>query len=96
MTDNLELEKLAFDIARKVAGDGAVEQVQVTDGVDASDRPAYHFTFLINDGLLQVRPGLVLIRVTQYLHDALMAHGDEHFPVIRILNQEDWSRRRVA
>jgi hypothetical protein len=96
MIDNPELERLAFDIARNVAGDGAVEQVQVVNGVDALDRPAYHFALLVNEGRLQVRPGLLLTRLIQQLRDALDARGDEHFPVLRFLNRDDWGKRRVA
>lgn len=91
-----ELEKLGRAAAAQVAGDDAVEQVEVTCGVDSSERPVYFFSFLIDQGRARERAGLVRIRTAQKLRDDLMARGDGHYPMIRVLNKEDWARRSDA
>jgi hypothetical protein len=72
------LEKLARDAALEIAGPDAFEQVEVETGVDLDDRPAYQFTFLINQALATQRAGQVRIR------------RGEHRPLIRILSNSDW------
>jgi len=98
MTQNatLDLEKLARDAAEQVAGADAVEQVEVVAGDDYTDRPVYRFTFLINHDLLQERIGMVGTRLHQRLRDELIAMGDEHYPVVQILDRKDWDRRDGA
>ena len=91
-----ELERLGFDAAQEVAGTDAVKQVEVASGVDLFERPAYFFSFLIDQGLAQHRAGLVRIRLMQKLLDELTARDDDHLPIIQILNQEDWEKRSVA
>jgi hypothetical protein len=86
-----DLQALGRDAARDVAGEESVEGVEVTIGEGVSDRPAYQFTFLINQS--RERPGLVRIRLGQKLKDALAARGDEHYPMLRILNRADWDKR---
>lgn len=88
-----DLEQLGRDAARQVAGEGAVEQVEVMPGVDASDRPVYRFSFLIDQARAQPRAGLLRIRLIQGLRDALTARNDGHLPVVQILSRSDWDKR---
>jgi len=91
-----ELERLGFDAAQEVAGIDAVKQVEVASGADLLERPAYYFSFLIDQTLARERAGLVRIRLMQKLRDELTARNDDHLPVIQILDQEDWNKRSVA
>ncbi len=91
-----DLERLGFDAAQEVTGKDAVKQVEVASGEDLFERPAYFFSFLIDQGLARQRAGLVRIRLMQKLLDELTARDDGHLPVIQILNQEDWDKRSVA
>lgn len=90
------LEKLGRDVAEEVAGPGCVEQVEVAAGVDYFERPVYDFSFLIDLDRARLRPGLILIRLDQRLQDELIARGDEHHPVVRLLDHTDWPRRASA
>ncbi len=92
-TAGAELEQLGRAAAEQVAGNGAVEGVEVGSGQDADNRPVYYFTFLINPDRARQRPGLIRTRLIQKLLDDLSARGDEHLPVIQILNREDWTKR---
>jgi hypothetical protein len=62
-------------------------------GVDAWYRPAYHFSFLIDQSRARERPGRIRIGIMQKLLDELEARGDEHQARLRILSREDWDRR---
>jgi hypothetical protein len=95
-TTAIELEKLGLDIARQIAGEDAVERVEVFPGVNFFDEPVYHFTFLIDPDRLRLRIGLVLGRVGQQIEDELTEHGDTHRADIRLLNLIDWPKRRRA
>lgn len=88
-----ELEVLALDVANGVAGHGAVDQVEVVQGEDSLDRPAYFFTFLLDERQSRMRVGLIRTRLIQRLRAELFARGDEHFPVIRLLDHADWEKR---
>jgi hypothetical protein len=90
------LEKLGMDAAREIAGPSAVEQVEVVVGVDYFGRAAYDFSFLIDPERLQMRIGLVLIRLGLRIEDELSAHGDEHHPIIHLHDRKDWPRRASA
>jgi hypothetical protein len=82
--------------AEHVAGPDAVEEVEVTPGEDAYDRPVYYFSFLIHQERAQQRAGLVRIRLIQKLREDLVARGDSHNPVIQILSKDDWPNRADA
>jgi hypothetical protein len=90
------LEKLGLDAAREVAGPDAVELVEVVVGADYFERAAYDFSFLIDPDRLRQRIGLVLIRLSLKLRDELFARGDEHHPIIHLLDRTDWPRRASA
>ena len=90
------LEQLGRAAAREVAGDSAVEHVEVAVGEDSSQRPVYRFSFLIDHGQTQMRAGLLRTRLLQKLRDDLEARGDEHLAVIQVLDKEDWQKRANA
>ncbi len=79
-----------------MASRGAVDEIEIESGVDFYDRPAYHFSFLIDQKGSKNRQGLVLTRQRQRLADDLDARGDTHIPTIRLLDREDWGRRGNA
>ena len=91
-----DLETLGRAAAQQIAGEDAVEQVEVVAGTDYTDRPVYYFSFLIDQGRARERAGLVFTRLIQKLRDDLVARGDEHLPVVRILDRTDWPRRGRA
>ncbi len=95
-TIDAELEQMGWAAAEHAAGSGAVERVEVRRGIDVWDRPAYHFSFLIDQSRARQDAGLVRIRIMQKLLDDLDKRGDDHRPVLRILNREDWDRRTDA
>jgi len=91
-----DLEKLGRTAAQQVAGKGVVKGVEVEPGEDPFERPIYYFSFLIEPRDASQRRGLLRIRLIQKLLDELTARGDEHYPVVRILNRLDWDRRKDA
>lgn len=93
---NRTLEELARSAAVQWAGEDAVEQVAVEDSWDLEDRPAYLFSFVIDETRAHNNMGLVRIRIRQTLRDMLEARGDSHLPMIRMLGREGWERRMHA
>ncbi len=66
--------------------------VRVEPTLDALDRPAYKFTYLIDRSRTTIEPGLTSIRLRMALLDALESHQDSHTPIVGIMNQQDWDR----
>jgi hypothetical protein len=91
-----DLKKLARDAAVDIAGPEAFEQVEVETVVDLDDRPAYYFIFLIDQERAWQRPGMVRTRLSQRLREELEARGDEHRPLLRMLDRSDWDKRGSA
>ncbi len=90
----LDLGAFGLAAAREMAGPEAIEGgVEVEEGVDAWDRPAYHFTDLIDRDRLLIRLGLIMTRLSQKLRDDLDARGDAHLPQVRLLDRTDWEKR---
>jgi hypothetical protein len=93
---DLDLEKIGRAAAAEVAGAENVEAVEAREGEDWTDKPAYYFSFLIEQDREHLRPGLLLGRVARKLRDELTAQGDYHYPFVQILNRSDWEKRRRA
>ncbi len=91
-----DVESLARDAARDIAGSDVFKQVELETVVDLDDRPAYHFTVLINPERAKLRPGPVRTRLSQKLREELEARGDEHRPLLRMLDRADWEKRGSA
>ncbi len=91
-----ELKALGRIAAEGLAGPQAVEDIDVTFGEDSLERPAYFFSFLIDKRDPNQQRGLFYIRLIQRVRDALIARGDFIYPIIRILNREEWNKRAVA
>ena len=89
------LQQLGRDAAQTIAGQDAVQEVEVMPGYDF-ERPVYYFSFLIDQDRARLRPGLLLSRFGQKLRDELIARNDERFPIIRILDRTDWGKRTSA
>ena len=89
------LEQLGRDAAQNIAGEGAVQEVEVVPGEDF-ERPVYYFSFLIDQDRARQRAGLLHSRLVQKLRDELIARNDGHYPVIRILSRADWDKRASA
>jgi hypothetical protein len=92
----IDLERLAREAAEDAAGAEAVEQVEVVPGEDSTDLPAYRFSFLIDQSRAVNSAGLVRIKLLQALRDRLIARGDTHYPMVRILDRRDWPKRARA
>jgi hypothetical protein len=90
------LQRLGREAAEHVAGADAVEQMEVAPAPDWDDTPSYLFTCLINPDRAKATPGEILIRTGIRLRDALIARGDEHNPMIRLLDRADWEQRDGA
>jgi len=95
-TATATLEDLGRDAALLVAGEGAVDRVEVVAGENFFYEPVYVFSFLLDPEHARQQLGLVRTRLAQKLRDELLALGDEHRPVIRLLSQADWDKRPVA
>jgi hypothetical protein len=91
-----DLEKIGLEAARELGGEGAVQNVEVAPGLDSLDRPVYWFTYLLDEARLRLGLGRFYVRLIQALQEALIARGDEHFPMIRLLNSTDWEKHRNA
>lgn len=59
-----DLKQFARDIARDIAGEDAVRQVDVVAG-ERLERPVYIFSFLIDQDRSRLRPGLLRGRLIQ-------------------------------
>jgi hypothetical protein len=90
------LEKMGRDAAEAVGGPGVVGAILVQPGVDAFERPAYHFRFLINQDRSNLGPGLLRIRLRLRLLDDLIELGDEHEVVLEMLDRADWDQRAAS
>jgi hypothetical protein len=93
---DLDLEQIGRAAAAAVAGAENVEAVEAREGEDWTDKPAYYFSFLIEQDRDDLRPGLLLGRVARKLRDELIARGDYHYPFVQILNRSDWDKRQHA
>ncbi len=91
-----ELQELGLAAARRAAGEDAIERVFVEDTIDSLDRPAYRFTYLLDEKRSKHDLGLTRIRIIQALLDDLDARGDEHRPRIVLLDREAWDRRQIG
>jgi hypothetical protein len=91
-----DLQTIALQAARDLAGDDAVEQVDVVPGVNSFDEPVYFVSFLIDPARSRERMGLVYTRMVQKLSNHLAALGDERSPRITLLDRRDWDKRRRA
>jgi hypothetical protein len=90
------LQQLGRQAAEAVAGAEAVEDMEVGPALDWDGTPAYLFTFLINQDKSIARPGEILIRTGLKIQDELISRGDEHNPMIRLLDRADWEQRAGA
>lgn len=79
-----------------MAAPGTVGGVEVTSGEDSSERPVYYFSFFIDQERARLRAGLVRARSIQKPCDDPLARGDGHYPILQILNKEDWAARANA
>jgi hypothetical protein len=93
---NAELVRIGRAAAEEVAGPGAVEDVEVYAGVSSIDRPAYYFTFLLDQDRARQRPGVIIAELVHRITDELHERDDDSFPFIRLLDRTDWPRRLVA
>jgi hypothetical protein len=91
---DLDLEQIGRDAAAAVAGAENVEAVEAREGEDWTDKPAYYFSFLIEEDRDNLRPGLLQMRIARKLRDDLTGLGDYRYPFIQIMNRRDWEKRR--
>ena len=98
MRESTEAEVLEIgrEAAEAVAGEDAVEGVEVRHRLDSLDRPAFEYYVLIDLDRVPLRPGLILARLTQELRYALAARGHEELPIVWIMSRADWEKRSGA
>jgi hypothetical protein len=84
------LEQIGREAAEYVAGAENVEQVEVVEKPDSTEKLAYYFTFLIEQDRDRLSPGHLNMQIARRLRDALTALGDYRYPFVRILNRRDW------
>jgi hypothetical protein len=89
------VEKIGLEAAREVMGE-KIEEVEAEAGQDSSDRPAYFISFRIDPDQDRATAALLRTRLAQKIRDELIAQGDEGYPIIRMLNDEEWVRRARA
>jgi hypothetical protein len=88
----LDIQTLALNAARQAIGPEAIRDVRIESTLDALDRPAYQFIYLIDRARTDVEPGMTSIKLRIALLDALEANQDSHTPIVGILDQQDWDR----
>jgi hypothetical protein len=91
---DLVLEQIGRDAAAAVAGAENVEAVEAREIDDWTEKPAYFFSFLIEQDRDRLGPGLLRTRVAQRLRDELIARGDYRYPLVQIINRGDWDKYR--
>jgi hypothetical protein len=88
-----DIVRLATDAAHEVVGADATVSVEVEAGTDSSDKPAYFFFYRIRkDDIPDLSPGLIRIRLIQHIVDKLVAVGDTHEPIIRMMMLTGWEK----
>jgi hypothetical protein len=92
-TSPSDLKILGLSAAGAVMGEGLAEEVDVTEGTDSSDLPAYFFNFMFEQDRDRQRAALVRTRLAQKIRDMLIDRGDGHYPFVRVLRREDWGKR---
>ena len=92
----IHLKDIGLDAAREVVGDGMAEEVEVITGPDSANRPAYYFSFLIEQDRDRQRAALLRTRLAQKIRDKLVSRGDAHYPFIRVFGRADWGKRLSA
>ncbi len=88
-----ELLALGREAAESVAGRAAVEDVDVSVFLDSTDEPAYMFCILIDQVHTRAPSDRLYVELSRRLRDALLSRQDTHLPLLRILDQKDWSQR---
>jgi hypothetical protein len=91
---DLDLEQIGRDAAAAVAGAENVEAVEAREIEDWTDKPAYFFSFLIEQDRDRLGPGVLRTRLAQRLRDELTARGDYRYPLVQIINRDDWGKYR--
>lgn len=79
------LRKLGVEAAREVTHRTLdPNAVDVIEGRDASDEPAYFYTFRIVSDVPEMEQVAETIRLQQMIRDHLLDHGDDHYPYVAI------------
>ena len=94
--ERARLTQIAREAAEGLAGKAAVQEVEVVTSTDSLYRPVYWFSFLIDKTRTSESLGHIHTRLMQALLDRLESDGDEHLPMVRILDHRDWQRRAVG
>ncbi len=86
-----EIQQIGEDVAHAVVGKGVIDKVEVRPGWSTSDEPTYEFYFRVDPTRLTINSGVVHIDLSRHLLDALYERGDEHLPVVHLLDERDWN-----
>ncbi len=91
-----QLKELGAEAAREIAGADAFGDVDISTALDALDRPAYVFRYLLDPGRAKLPLGLLYIRLVGKLADELDERGEECRAMIEMHDQAGWLKRPVA
>lgn len=84
------IEEIGLAAARAIAG-GKVRAIRVRPALDSADEPAYFLSFLSETS--QTGRPEVLLDIAHKVRDELIENGDESYPYIRLVTQDEWSIR---
>lgn len=89
------VENIGREAAHEVIGE-KVEDVEAAPGQDSSDGTAYFISFRFARDRDRAKAALLRTRLAQKIRDKLLEAGDEHYPIIRLLDDDEWMRRADA
>lgn len=90
-----DIREISLEAVRSIAGSQAGE-AEVGIGLDSSDEPVYHITLQLDCGQQSILSSADRLQIRQKIRDALIEAGDERYPFVRFLSQDDWDARTRA
>ena len=92
--EDTALAAMAQEAAETVVGNQAIDRVEVRTGLSFYDEPTYEFYFRLDPSRIPstFEGGDTLLFLTRRLREALAAQGREQFPVVHLLDENDWRR----
>jgi hypothetical protein len=87
------VQKIGLEAAHEII-DKTITDVEAATGQDSTDQPAYFITFRFDRDRHRARAALLRTRLTQKIRDKLLAEGDARYPIIRLLNDDEWNKHR--
>lgn len=89
MLESVELQKLARDVARKNLPTVELEDVQAEAIVSSDGEDALRITLVFSPDSTGAISGDASIAILMAIHDALLALGDQRYPIIEYATSDD-------